>query len=134
MASTPAFIGTPNCGTPTTLTAASINPDGTGSTLVFTAGVNGAYVDRVVAVPRGTNAATVLRVFKNNGGPIGTPGNNFLVREVTCPLSSVSQTAAQAVILVPLQFTLDAGWQITVAIGTALAAGLDVSVENSGNF
>ena len=60
--------------------------DGTGTvTTVFTAGSNGSYVQRIVARPAGTNVASVLRVFINNGSASSTNTNNVLFTEVSLP-------------------------------------------------
>lgn len=129
MAANPSFIGTPNGGTPVSLTAAVTSPDGIGAATILTAGPNGTWVDRVKAIPKGTNAsATVLRIFKNNGV------TSFLVAEITCPATAVSQVAAQIPLVIPLQFSLPTGWALLAAIGTTIAAGIAVSAENCGDF
>jgi hypothetical protein len=109
----------------------SANPSmaGTGYvTPVFTAGVNGSYVTRLVARPVGTNVASVLRVFLNNGSSNGTPANNILIAEATLPATAASAVAALQPVELPLNFPLPAGYVINVTLGTAVAAGYAVSV------
>ena len=75
----PIFVGTPNTGIYAGITAANTATDGTGTVYtVFTAGANGSYVRRLLIKPLGTNVATVMRVFVNNGSSQGTAANNVL--------------------------------------------------------
>ena len=63
-----------------TLTTANTAKDGTGTVaLIFTADAsNGGRVERVRAVPLGTNTASVLRIFINNGSDPTTAANNTI--------------------------------------------------------
>ena len=68
----PIFPLTPKVSWGKVITAdatAAKNHDGTSATaiLLFTAGVNGARIDEIRAVALGTNIATALRIFINNG-------------------------------------------------------------------
>ena len=106
--------------------------DGTGNLVpIFTAdATNGGRVDRVVARAVGTNVATVLRVFINNGSTNATIANSALITEVTCPATTLSQVAALADVVIaasPFPLTLPPGYKLMVAIGTTIAAGLKVS-------
>ena len=76
----------------------------------------------------GTNAATVLRVFINNGGVNTTAANNSLIGELTLPGTTLSEIAAQSDYVLPLNFVLPAGYKINITLGTAVAAGYQVSV------
>jgi len=108
---------------------ASTTMDGTGfTTTVFTAGANGSYVQRLIARPVGTNVASVLRVFLNNGSSAATQSNNCLIAEAALPSTSLSQTGMMSPVELPLNFALPAGYKIMVAIGTTVAAGYRVSV------
>lgn len=111
------------------LTTANTAKDGTGTVAVaFTAGVDGAFVQKLVARPYGTNVATVLRVFVNNGGATTTAANNSLINEITLPATTLSEVAAQPPYELALNFALPAGYRVTCAIGTTLAAGYEVTV------
>jgi hypothetical protein len=88
----------------------------------------GNFVQKLVARSLGTNIATVLRVFINNGGVNTTAANNSLIAELTLPATTLSEVAAQPDYVLPLNFALPAGFKINVTIGTAVAAGYQVSV------
>jgi hypothetical protein len=114
---------------PAALTTANIAKDGTGTVAtLFTAGADGAFVQRLVARSLGTNVATVLRIFINNGGVNTTAANNTLIAEMTLPATTLSEVAAQPPYELPLNFALPAGYKLNATIGTAVAAGYQVSV------
>ena len=111
-----------SANTTTTLTSGTIYP-------IFTADTtNGGYVQRVRFRPLGTNAATVARVWINNGGDTTVSGNNSLWDEIAIPLTTISQTAAQATYEIPLNFPLPANYRLYVTLGTVVLAGFDVTV------
>ena len=56
------------------MTAQALEPS-----VFFTAGVNGARVDEIQAIHLGTNVATALRIFINNGSDPTVATNNFFV-------------------------------------------------------
>ena len=98
------------------------------SYLIFTAdATNGGYIQKLRIRPLGTNVATVLRVWINNGSTTGTSLNNVLYDEVSLAISSVSQTSALAMYELPLNFALPLGYTIYVTIGTGVSAGYDVT-------
>jgi hypothetical protein len=118
---------------PAILTAANTAKDGTGTVAtVFTgnaAGNNaGNFVQKLVARALGTNVASVLRVFINNGATNATALNNSLIAEMTLPATTLSEVAAQPDYVLPLNFVVPAGCKINCTIGTALAAGLALTV------
>lgn len=114
---------------PSLLTAANTAKDGTGTVAtVFTAGVDGAFVQRLVARAAGTNVATVLRVFVNNGGSNAVAANNSLIAEMTLPATTLSEASAQPPYELPLSFALPAGYKLLCTIGTAVAAGYELTV------
>jgi len=111
------------------ITAAVTAKDGTGAvTTVFTAdATEGSRVDYLKVRALGTNVATVLRVFINNGAANTTASNNALFMERTIPATTLSETAELADNYIPLDVSIDPGFKINVTIGTAVAAGLMVS-------
>jgi len=134
---TPIFPLTPNVSWGSLL-AANTAKDGTGTVVtVFTDGANGARIDQIKVRSLGTNVATVLRFFINNGATNATAANNCLVHEITVAATTLSEVAALVdndVLITkgsnavpPVQF-LPAGYKINVAIGTTVAAGLAISV------
>jgi hypothetical protein len=117
------------------LKTANTARDGTGRVLtIFTAdATNGGRVERVRARAVGTNVASVLRIFINNGASTATPANNILWAEVSLPATTLSEVAALANVEIPNAATvpdatgfplvLPPGHRLTVAIGTTVAAG-----------
>lgn len=133
---TPPFVQTPKV-TFGTIATANTAKDGTGAVVcICTAGADGAKVDQIKVRGLGTNVATVLRFFVNNGGVNSTATNNTLVHEVTIPATTVSEISALADIdvtitkgadvFVPIPY-LPALYKINMTIGTAVAAGLHVT-------
>jgi hypothetical protein len=111
-----------SANTTTDLTSGTIYP-------IFTADTtNGGYVQRIRFRPLGTNAATVARVWINNGSDTTVAANNAMWDEIAIALTTVSQTAAQATYELPLNFPLPASYRLYVTLGTATAAGFDVTV------
>jgi len=126
---TPIFPLTPkiNWGA-TALATANAAKDGTGTVLtVFTAGANGGRVDYIKSRAIGTNTATVMRVFINNGSDPTTAANNVLFMERTIAATTLSEVAELADVYIPLDLSLPAGYVLNVTIGTTVAAGLRVS-------
>ena len=119
----------------TALATANTAKDGTGTVLtVFTAdATNGSRVDYIKSRAIGSNVATVLRVFINNGSTNATAGNNVLFVEKTIASTTLSEVAELADIIIPLDISLPAGYKLNVTIGTTVAAGLMVSAVG-GNY
>lgn len=110
------------------LLTANTAKDGTGTvTTVFTAGANGARVDYLKVRAKGTNVATVLRIFINNGSDPTVATNNALVLDYTIAATTNSETASLADNLITLDMSIPAGYKITCTIGTTVAAGLVVT-------
>jgi hypothetical protein len=107
------------------VTAANTAKDGTGTVnTVFTAdATNGGFVRSVIMKSAGTCVQTVARLFINNGSTNATAANNTMIREITLPAITNSETAAQPDIEVPIGFALPPGYKINVALGTAVSAG-----------
>ncbi len=107
------------------ITAANTAKDGTGTvTTVFIAdGTNGGYVRSVRAKPAGTNVASVLRIFVNNGSTNTVAANNWYLEDISLPGTSLTETAGQPTIEIPLGLALPPGYKINVTLGTAVAAG-----------
>lgn len=134
MSSSPAFASVPPSNfTPQTLTAANTALDGTGTTaLVATAPAAaapaGSLVEKIRCMHLGTNVATVIRVFLNNGATPATAGNNALIAEKTMPANTLSQVAESVpqdiVINQVLKGHATTPERLYVTIGTAVAAGI----------
>jgi hypothetical protein len=117
---------------PAALTSANTAKDGTGTvTTIATGNVAGNnagnFMQKLIARPLGTNVATVLRVFINNGAVNTTAANNTLIAELTLPATALSEVSAQPDFVLPLNFVLPAGYKINCTLGTAVAAGYQVT-------
>ena len=108
----------------------------TNNYLVWTAGANGSYLQKIRFRHQSTNTtngnATVVRVWINNGGVVTTPANNTLWDEITIAANTVSQVAASANYELPLNFALPAGYTIYCTLGTAPAANTFIAVTVIG--
>ena len=119
----------------TVLTTANTAKDGTGTVAtLFTAGADGARIERVRSIARGTNVATVLRLFINNGLTNATAANNTLYANVTIAATTNTETAALTVNELPsttdttaFPIVLPPGYKLLATIGTTVAAGLSVT-------
>jgi hypothetical protein len=98
-------------------------------TPVFTAAANGSYINQIVAMPLGTNVATVLYVFINNGQTNTLAANNVLYSQITLPASTASSSTAVPAVVTTLGFALPAGYRLLCTLGTAVAAGYKVMVQ-----
>lgn len=143
---TPIFPLTPRCSWGTVLTAdatATKNHDGTAAGIVtlFTAGAYGSKIDQIKVRALGSNIATALRIFINNGSANTTAANNTLIYEKTIAATTISEVAE----LVDYDLTLTNGsfdvksiipylpatYKIMAIVGTTVAAGLHCSVWGS---
>ncbi|MFZ6655943.1 hypothetical protein [Undibacterium sp. TJN19] len=107
------------------LTTANTAKDGTGTVtqISVVAGTNGAFVESIEALPIGTNTASVLRVFLNNGSATTTAANNILWEEVSLPATTLTEIAGQTKIVIPLYRAIPAGYILYATLGTTVAAG-----------
>jgi hypothetical protein len=112
------------------ITSANTSKDGTGTvTTVFTAdATNGGRVTKLVAMSLGTNVATVLRIFVNNGSSNATVLNNSFLFNMTLPATTLSEVSAQPAYEMPLDLALPLGYKLNCTIGTAVAAGYQLTV------
>lgn len=123
----PIFTLTPNISWGEVATANTAK-DGTGTTvLIFTAGANGSYLQKARSKAKGTNVATVLRFFLNNGSTPATAINNTLLGEMTIAATTLSEVAALAENEYTFDIPIPFGYRVYVTIGTTVAAGLHVS-------
>lgn len=142
----PVFPATQNVGFGTLLNAdTSYTVPITAGVCIFTAGPNGSRIDGMKIRALGTNAATVLRIFLNDG--MGTAASDFaLVHEVQLAATTAASAAITGVDteLFPINFDnmggstqagtgvlppfLKPGQKIYVSLGAAVAAGYSVSV------
>ena len=110
---------------------ANTTKDGSSGTIygpIFTAdATDGSRVDFIKVRALGTNVATVIRIWLNNGSATTTAANNTLYLERTLSATTVSETAEQPDIILPLNISLPAGYKIYATFGTAVAAGFHLT-------
>lgn len=119
---------------PDVVKTANTAKDGTGTVAtIFTAdGTNGGRVERIVCRAAGSNVATVLRIFVNNGSDNTVAANNCLISELTLPATTLSETAQlldQTLSASPFPIVLPPGYKLNVTVGTTVAAGYYVSAH-----
>lgn len=106
------------------------NVTGATSYLVFTAGTNGSYVQKIRfrhVPPSGNTNATVARVWINNGQDVTVTANSTLYDEVTIAAnSSFSQVANTGFYEIPLNIVLPTPYRIYVTLGTAPSTGANI--------
>jgi hypothetical protein len=128
---TPIFTNVPDIGWPSatngTVTVSAVNTvttavayDGTtNAVLVFTAGSNGSFVQKLVLEAGGsTGFASVLRVHINNGTANTNASANTLYMQYSLPSVTAATTTATAHIEVPLMLQLPATYRIYVSLGS----------------
>ncbi len=107
------------------LATANIAMDGTGvmTDAAVTAGSDGMMLEYVKVRHKGTNAATVLRIWIYDGSSVYS-----LFAERTIASNTISQTAESVEAVVPLNLRVPSGYQLKYTIGTTVAAGLYLTV------
>ncbi len=113
---------------PITAAANDFTGAGANNVLVFTAdATNGGFVQRLRLKGNGTNVASVLRIFLNNGATNATATNNSFYGEISLPVTTAATAAVTgADIDYMLNIALPAGFKIYVGLGTAVAGGWTV--------
>lgn len=118
-----------NGGAAGPLKTANTAKDGTGTVLtVFTAdATEGGYVQEVRARAAGTNVASVLRIFLNNGSTNATIANNIMIAELPLPATTLSEIGSLPDYTIPINRAIPPGYKLNVTLGTTVAAGYFVS-------
>lgn len=118
----------------TAMTAGNVSSyDGTDANikLIWTAdATNGGYLDHVRArccAITGTSAASVLRLWINNGSAVGTAANNVLFDELTLPATANTIVAATSLIMGVYKLAFPIGYKLYGGLGTAVTTGWAVS-------
>lgn len=120
------------------VSAANTALDGTGTiVLLFTAGANGAIVEKVSAMHMGTNVASTLRILKNDG--LGLLAANFnLLKDLAIPAYTLAQTtssfAGEILLNAGSGYGLKAGEKLYATTGVVLAAGWMVTTIGGGDY
>ena len=128
----PIFTNVPDIGWPVatngTVTVSAVNTittaaayDGTtNAVLVFTAGANGSFVQKLVLEAGGsTTTAAVLRIHINNGTSNTNASANTLYMQYSLPIATAdNDTASTPHLEIPLMLQLPIGYRIYVTIGS----------------
>jgi hypothetical protein len=110
--------------TPITLAANDYDGAGANNVLVFTAGANGSFLQKLKLKAVGTNIATVLRVFMNNGLTPATASNNVFFDELALPATTASSSSSTSPpVEMFINIAIPAGFRVYVGLGTAVASG-----------
>jgi hypothetical protein len=124
-----------------TLTTGFNDFTGVNAQVVFTANpVEGGRLSGITLAPTGTNVASLIRIFVNNGGAVGTAANNRFIYELGLPATTASATTAGAVLEVPLGsanfkgYNLQPSFRVLAQLATTVAGGWSVSPAGGGRF
>ena len=115
---------------PATLIAAANDVTGVSASnaLLFTASLlHGGYLEALQFEPLGTNVATMVRLFLNNGADPTVAANNQKLAEIALPLSTISTTVPMNGLVIPIRRQLQAGFRIYGGLTLAVAAGWEVT-------
>lgn len=95
----------------------------TNNQIVFGSSTNGAYISHLRWKHAGTNVAAVARIYVCQTTATTVAGNNVLITEQALPAITASTAAPQNDVVTPLGFPLNAGYQISVGLGSSVANG-----------
>jgi hypothetical protein len=103
---------------------------GTTVILLFTAAAEGSRIDEIRLKHLGTNIATALRIYLNDGvDGHADPTHNTLLYDKTIAANTLSQVAEAAEIVIwPDFLVLPAGYKLYASVGTTIAAGIQITV------
>lgn len=112
------------------LTTANTTKDGSTLTvaahLLFTApSAEGALLESIRLKARGTNIATLLRLFvtSSTSGDPSVAANNAMLEEWQLPATTISETAVMQTVDVPIGKIIPAGFRVFGCVATTVAAG-----------
>lgn len=114
------------------MTAANNTIDITSGTsyLVCTAdATNGGWLRevRIKVNPANNSAATVVRLWINNGSTTGTSANSALFAEISLPATTASATAAQPDFAFGMNIALNPGYRVYATMGTAVGGSCELT-------
>ena len=128
MATTPQFASTPKSSWSGNLTTGTNTYDGTsGTTLLLTAGASGSFIRSLELEAAGTNAASNIRIFINNGSTNATAANNALYMQYSLPATTAATATSTAHISIPLNIAIQATYRVYVVLSSTVAAGWQVN-------
>lgn len=105
------------------------------SYLVWTAdATNGGFLKsiRIKVNPAASSAATVVRIWINNGSTLGTAANSALFAELGIPATTTTATAALPDFEIPMNIALPAGYRVYATLGTAPGGSAELTAVGIG--
>lgn len=123
----PIFTVTPLAAWATLTTGTNTYTGTSGTNVVYTAGSAGGYLSSIICKAAGTNVASVLRIFINNGSTSGTAANNSLAWEVSLPATTATAVAATQTVEFIINKQIPASYTVIVVLATTVAAGWQVT-------
>lgn len=110
---------------PVTAAANDFTGAGANNVLVWTAdATNGGYIRSIRMKANGTNVASAVRFFINNGSANTSATNNAFYTEAALPATTATATNVTSNDFeVPMFLALDPGYRIYAGLATAVAAG-----------
>lgn len=117
--------GTTTMGTVVTTLANDFTGISANYALCFTAdATNGGFIRSIRCKAAGTNVASGVRVFLNNGSTNATATNNVFLTEQALPATTAATTANTSPdIEIPLFMAINPGFKIYVGLNATVAAG-----------
>ena len=113
----------------TTQAGTQSSRDGTGATTSgWTAGANGSRIFMIRCLPLGTNVASEVIAYINNGSTNGTATNNSIIAEVALAATTATNTAGQTPVDIPIDRYVPNGYILYLQLGTTVAAGWQFTV------
>lgn len=124
MATNPNFTATPKVSWSGNLTSSTNTYDGTsGTTLLLTAGSSGSYLKSIECEAAGTNVASNVRIFINNGSTSGTASNNALILQYGLPATTAATATPTPRLSIPVNLAIPASYTVRIVLTTTVASG-----------
>jgi len=125
--STKPNVSTDNATTVSSAVILTATADYTGASanhkLVWTAGTNGGYIERLRFKAIGTNIQSVARIYINNGSIQTTAANNAFFGEISLPPTTAINTTSTIDLDYPMGIAIDPSFRIYAGVGTTVASG-----------
>lgn len=109
---------------PMTLAANDFTGVSANYVLLHTALADGSFIETLRFKARGTNVASAMRVFINNGLTPATAANNFFWDDMVLPATTANATGMTGVqVTMPMRLLMPAGFCVYAGLATAVAGG-----------
>lgn len=102
---------------------------GVGATQFFEAEDDCVVADVVFNAAGSNAAATVARIFLNNGDDPAVAKNNALIADVTLPVTVLSQSSALTATVLALDWPMRKGQRLMCALGAGASPGWYVAAK-----